>query len=283
MSNLIPKLPARDPDSNKGTHGRGLLIAGSVGMSGAAVLGGTAMLRSGTGLVTVATTRAAQTLVALGNPCYMTAGLTEDPVTGKLSHGAIGPALQLAMDRDAVGIGPGLGTSEALGQLVRLLLEQSRGGLVVDADGLNSLGHNPVLPKRLVPAVITPHPGEFARLTGQTIAEVQSDREGNARKLARHLGVVVLLKGNHTVITDGERLAVNKTGNPGMARGGSGDVLTGILVALLCQQMTPYEAAVLGAHVHGLAGDFARDKLGEVGMIATDLVDFLPAAFMRLG
>jgi NAD(P)H-hydrate epimerase len=252
-------------------------------MSGAAVLGGTAMLRSGTGLVTVATTLAAQSLVAMGNPCYMTAGLSEDPVTGKLSQGAIGPALQLAMGRDAVGIGPGLGTSKALGQLVRLLLEQSRGGLVIDADGLNSLGQNPVLPKRLVPAVITPHPGEFARLTGQTIAEVQSDREGNARKLARQLGVVVVLKGNHTVITNGERLAVNKTGNPGMARGGSGDVLTGILVALLCQQMTPFEAAVLGAHVHGLAGDFARDILGEVGMIATDLVDFLPAAFMRVG
>jgi NAD(P)H-hydrate epimerase len=118
-------------------------------------------------------------------------------------------------------------------------------------------------------------------LTGQSIAEVQADREGCARHLARRLGVVVLLKGNHTVITDGEQLAVNKNGNPGMARGGSGDVLTGVIAALLCQRMTPYDAAVLGAHVHGLAGDLAREKLGEVGMIATDLVDFLPAAFLR--
>jgi len=139
-----------------------------------------------------------------------------------------------------------------------------------------------VLPKRVIPAVITPHPGEFARLTGQSIAEVQADREGNARKLAMEMGVVVVLKGHHTVITDGDRLAINKTGNPGMARGGSGDVLTGVLVALLCQQMPPFEAAVLGAHVHGLAGDLAREKLGEVGMIASDLIDFLPAAFLRV-
>ena len=282
MSNQLPKLAARDPESNKGSHGRGLLIAGSVGMTGAAVLGGNAMLRSGAGLVTVATPQGAQSVVALGNPCYMTAGLPEDPVTGGLAPSAIGPALQLALERDATGVGPGLGTSETVGQLVRLLMEQARGGLVIDADGLNSLGKNPVLAKRAVPAVITPHPGEFARLTGHTIAEVQADREGNARKLARELGVVVLLKGHHTVITDGDRLVINKTGNPGMARGGTGDVLTGVLVGLLCQQMPPFEAAVLGAHVHGLAGDLAREKLGEVGMIATDLVDLLPAAFLRV-
>jgi len=282
MSNLLPKLPARDPESNKGTHGRGLLIAGSMGMSGAAVLGGKAMLRSGAGLVTVATSKGAQPIVALGNPCYMTVGLPEDPLTGRLAQGAVGPALQLALEKDATGVGPGLGTSEIVGQLVRLLLEQARGGLVIDADGLNSLGKKPVLPKRVIPAVITPHPGEFARLTGQSIAEVQADREGNARKLAMEMGVVVVLKGHHTVITDGDRLAINQTGNPGMARGGSGDVLTGVLVALLCQQMPPFEAAVLGAHVHGLAGDLAREKLGEVGMIASDLIDFLPAAFLRV-
>jgi len=140
MSNLLPKLPARDPESNKGTHGRGLLIAGSMGMSGAAVLGGMAMLRSGAGLVTVATSKGAQPIVALGNPCYMTVGLPEDPLTGRLAQGAVGPALQLALEKDATGVGPGLGTSEIVGQLVRLLLEQARGGLVIDADGLNSLG-----------------------------------------------------------------------------------------------------------------------------------------------
>ncbi len=281
MSNQIPKLPARDPDSNKGTHGRGLLIAGSVGMSGAAVLAGNAMLRSGAGLVTLAGPKSIQTVLALGNPCYMTVGLPEDTATGRLASPAVGPALQLALERDVVAIGPGLGKSEPVGHLVRLLLEKIEGGLVIDADGLNSLGQDPSFPPRRMPAVITPHPGEFARLTGQSIAEVQADREGCARHLARRLGVVVLLKGNHTVITDGEQLAVNKNGNPGMARGGSGDVLTGVIAALLCQRMTPYDAAVLGAHVHGLAGDLAREKLGEVGMIATDLVDFLPAAFLR--
>jgi ADP-dependent NAD(P)H-hydrate dehydratase len=283
MSNQIPKLPARDPDSNKGTHGRGLLIAGSVGMSGAAVLAGNAMLRSGAGLVTLAGPKSIHTVLALGNPCYMTVGLPEDTATGRLASPAVGPALQLALERDVVAIGPGLGKSEPVGQLVRLLLEKIEGGLVIDADGLNSLGQDPSFPPRRMPAVITPHPGEFARLTGQSIAEVQADREGCARHLARRLGVVVLLKGNHTVITDGERLAVNKNGNPGMARGGSGDVLTGVIAALLCQRMTPFDAAVLGAHVHGLAGDLAREKLGEVGMIATDLVDFLPAAFLRVG
>lgn len=283
MSNQIPKLPARDPESNKGTHGRGLLIAGSMGMSGAAVLAGNAMLRSGAGLVTLAGPKSIQTVLALGNPCYMTVGLPEDTATGRLASSSVGPALHLALERDVVAIGPGLGNSEPVGHLVRLLVEQFEGGLVIDADGLNSLGREPSFPTRRVPAVITPHPGEFARLTGQPIAEVQADREGCARQLARRLGVVVLLKGHHTVITDGERLAVNKTGNPGMARGGSGDVLTGVIAALLCQRMQPYEAAVLGAHVHGLAGDLAREKLGEVGMIATDLVDFLPAAFLRVG
>lgn len=280
--NLIPKLPARDPDSNKGTHGRGLLIAGSAGMTGAAILAGTAMLRSGAGLVTIATAKSAQAVVALGNPCYMTIGLPEDPVTGRLANAAVGPALNQALERDVVAIGPGLGVSESVGQLAHLLLEQFPGGLVIDADGLNSLGEKPTLPRREVPAIITPHPGEFARLTGQTIPEVQADREGNARKLARELGVVVLLKGNHTVITDGERMMVNKSGNPGMARGGSGDVLTGVIAGLLCQKMAPYEAAVLGAYVHGLAGDLTREKLGEVGMIATDIVDHLPGAFLRI-
>ena len=278
----IPRLPARLVDSNKGSHGKGLLIAGGPGMTGAAILAGTAMLRSGAGLVTVAMPRPSQTIIALGNPCYMTVPLPEDAETGMLSQAALGPALSLALARDVVAVGPGCGTSAILARLVLLLLERFAGPMVLDADALNSLGAVPSLPPRSLPPVLTPHPGECARLSGLTIAQVQADRQSHARTLAHKLGAVVLLKGHGTVVTDGERLTVNTTGNPGMARGGSGDVLTGLITALLCQGMHPYEAAVLGAHTHGLAGDLARDRLGEVGMIATDLVDCLPAAFRSL-
>jgi ADP-dependent NAD(P)H-hydrate dehydratase len=155
---------------------------------------------------------------------------------------------------------------------------------VLDADALNALAGQAEIFRGLKrPVVVTPHPGEFARLTGTTTAAVQGDREGHALGLAQRAeNLVVVLKGDHTVVTDGARIYVNSTGNPGMATGGSGDVLTGVIAALIGQKLPPFEAAQLGVHVHGLAGDIARDQNGEIGMIAGDIVDALPDAFFHL-
>ena len=154
---------------------------------------------------------------------------------------------------------------------------------MLDADALNALaGQTDILERLRRPIVITPHPGEFGRLTGRPTAEVQADREGNAVALARFEHLVVVLKGANTVVTDGARVYVNTTGNPGMAKGGSGDILTGVIAALIGQRFPAFDAAQLGVYVHGLAGDIARDHDGEIGMIAGDIVDALPDAFEHL-
>ena len=255
-----PRLPPRRADSHKGDYGRVLIVAGSRGFSGAAVLCGRGALRGGAGLVTVACPRDIQDVVAAGDPCYMTFAPTED-------------AADLPK-ADVVAVGPGLGPNA--GGLVRELLAHFAGPLVIDADALAAVPRGGFA--RSVPAVLTPHPGEFARMLGKTTGEVQADREGLAVGFARAEGVVLLLKGSGTVVTDGRRVYRNGTGNPGMATGGCGDVLTGLIAALLGQGLPPFEAAALGAWVHGRAGDLAAQRLGEVSLTASDLLDTLPAA-----
>lgn len=277
----LPAIPSRRPEAHKGDFGRVLVVAGSRGMAGAAVLSGRACLRGGAGLVTVATPASQQPIVACGSPCYMTIPLAEDG-DGRLTGHAVETLLAEAKARDVVVLGPGCGQSSALALLAQGLLNDFSGAIVLDADAINVLSPRVLAAKG--PAsrvVITPHPGEFARLTGSTIASVQSDRETAAVNLARETGVVVLLKGRGTVVTDGDRLRINQTGNPGMGTGGSGDVLSGLLGALLGQGMPVFEAAVLAAHLHGLAGDIAAEDFTQTGLIATDLVDYLPAAFAR--
>jgi NAD(P)H-hydrate epimerase len=275
----LPPLPRRPADSNKGDFGRVLVVAGSRGMSGAAVLCGTAALRGGAGLVRLAVADGILPMVAAGNPCYMTAPLPQD-ADGRLAAAAEPALLDLARVSSAVAVGPGLGRSADVMALVAALVERITVPLVLDADGLNALqSHTDCLRSRPAPTVLTPHPGEFARLLGSDVPTVQSRRQELALRFAADHGVVVLLKGHHTVVTDGRRLYVNTTGNPGMATGGSGDVLTGLIAALLGQGLEAFAAAQLGAYLHGLAGDLARDALGEVGLIATDLPQYLPAAF----
>ena len=180
----------------------------------------------------------------------------------------------------AIGLGPGLGQSDALTEFVGELYRTVKQPMVVDADALNALGQatGESCPRAGGPRVLTPHPGEFGRLIGRD--KIPTDeRESLAREFASRTACVVVLKGHHTVITDGTQLALNTTGNPGMATGGTGDVLTGIITALLCQQLSPYDAARLGCHVHGLAGDLAADELGEVSLIASDLMKYLPMAW----
>jgi NAD(P)H-hydrate epimerase len=277
----VPHLPARPVDAHKGTFGKALVIAGSLGMSGAAVLSGSGALRGGAGLVQVATPESIVGIVAAGNPCYMTVPQPADP-SGRLTRAALAGLLKLAEGASAVAVGPGLGQSDEVAAVVRGLIEGAALPMVLDADALNVLGADPiVLRQRRGPTVLTPHPGEFGRLIGQGTAAVQANRQSLAVEFARALGVVLLLKGAGTVVTDGARVYVNTTGNPGMATGGSGDVLSGLLGALLAQGLEAFAAAVLGVYIHGLAGDLVRDEKGETGMIASDLLAQLPAAFRR--
>jgi ADP-dependent NAD(P)H-hydrate dehydratase len=275
---LVPTLASRPPDSHKGDFGRVLVVAGSRGMSGAAILCATAALRGGAGLVRVAVADGILPLVAAGNPCYMTAPLPQDD-QGGLAAAAEADLVALARANDVVAAGPGLGRAPAIAALVTALLEQTAVALVLDADALNALQHHTGrLRDRLAPVILTPHPAEFARLAGGDVPAIQAHRQELAARFAAAHGVVVVLKGHGTVVTDGRQVYVNTTGNPGMATGGTGDVLTGLIAALLGQHLPPFAAAQLGVYLHGLAGDLARDAVGEVSLIATDLLQHLPAA-----
>jgi NAD(P)H-hydrate epimerase len=274
----LPQLPRRWADSHKGDYGRALLVGGSRGMSGAIALAGKATLRGGAGLVTLAVPRAVQDVVAAFEPSYMTRGLAD--ADGRLAAAAADEVIELSQKATAVALGPGLGRSAALTDLVaRLYLEIER-PMAVDADALFALAEKAKALQPGGPRVITPHPGEFARLTGQPYdAARRAEAAAALAQCDSTNKTVVVLKGDHTVVTDGAQVCINQTGNPGMATGGTGDVLTGVITALLCQGLTPFDAARLGVHVHGKAGDLAAQELGQVSLIASDLLDYLPAAF----
>lgn len=281
---LVPTLPKRRADGHKGLYGSILVVAGGRGMAGAAALAGASALRSGAGLVRVACPAEIQPTVASFEPSYMTFPLKNDD-DGFLSFVPTRNALEkLLPDADVLAIGPGLGQSDGLRQLIRWVIESVDIPTVLDADGLNALaGQTEILRHLKRPLVITPHPGEFARLSQTSTEAIQADREGRAADFASLAEpLVVVLKGKGSIVTDGRRLYVNATGNPGMASGGVGDVLTGVIAALIGQKLPAFEAAQLGVYVHGLAGDIARDQNGEVGMISGDVVDALPDAFYHL-
>lgn len=274
----LPVLPPRAVESNKGDYGRALLVGGSRSMSGAIGLSSMSTLRGGAGLVRVAVPANVQPIVAAFNPCYMVAPFPDDE-EGCFAAAAISPIQQLSSNSTAIGCGPGIGRSSGVDQLVAELFRSLTQPAVFDADALNALAHQPEMLKQAGgPRVLTPHPLEFARLLGLKTHYPPADREKLARRFASEHRVVLLVKGHRTLITDGQRVALNTTGNPGMATGGTGDVLTGLIVALLCQGLAPFEAAVLGAHLHGSAGDLGAAALGQVSLTALDLVDYLPAA-----
>jgi NAD(P)H-hydrate epimerase len=276
----LPALAPRKPDANKGDFGRVLVIAGSRGMSGAAVLCAGAALRGGAGLVRVAVPASVLPTVAAANPCYMTMPLPEDR-EGRVSAAALPHLFDAARWSTAVVLGPGLGQSADVTSVVVGILGATAVPLVLDADGLNAVAtHLDALSARKAPLVLTPHPGEFARLLGSTTDKVQAGREDAAVRFAGTHGAIVALKGHSTVVTDGRRVYVNTTGNPGMATGGTGDVLTGLVGALLAQRLDAFAAAQLGVYLHGLAGDLARDDQGETALIASDLLHYLPRAFL---
>ena len=269
-----PSLPHRPRNGHKGTFGCVLIVAGSAGMSGAAILAGRACLRSGAGLVTVATTREAFQTVALGHPSYMTT----------LFHPHdLGALLELCHSVDTVAIGPGLGQDDLTHQMIRQLIPAVSKPLVIDADALNALaGHLELLEKRKAPTILTPHPGEFARLTETSIEEIEAARVDHLLGFAQTHRCIVVLKGQETLVSDGKRSYRNTTGNPGMATGGSGDVLTGMIAALIHQVGDAWGAAALAVRIHGHAGDLAAAVLGETALISTDLIEYLPGAYKEL-
>ncbi len=269
----------RKRDSHKGTYGHLLVVAGSLGKSGAAVLAGRAGLRMGAGLVTVATASGALAGVARGMAELMTEPLPQTP-EGTVSRDALPRVVELIKGRDAILLGPGLSTSPSTAEFVLGLVPRIRIPAVIDADGLNILSSNPESLRRLrAPAVLTPHPGEFARLTGRSNADVLKYRLELAPAFAHKYGLHLVLKGYRTLVAapDG-RVFVNPTGNPGLATGGSGDVLGGMIASQMVQEKDLLGAVLSAVYVHGLSADLAAASLGEKSLTAGDVIRWLPRA-----
>jgi NAD(P)H-hydrate epimerase len=279
----IPTLPARASDTHKGDVGKLLILAGSIGMTGAPALAGKAALRSGAGLVRIATAQSALPIVASLDPCYTTLPLAEDQ-QGRISAKAIAAVMNALQEHDVMALGPGLGISRGLTTLIVQLLNKTSVPIVLDADGINNLCQRHDWPEQMrTQVVMTPHPGEMRRLWANVRRDSPpADRQQCAVTLAAQTRTVMVLKGEHTVVSDGRRVYINQTGNPGMATAGSGDVLTGIITALIGQGLALFDAAVLGVAVHGFAGDMVAERSGMISLVATDIIDMLGPAFERI-
>jgi hydroxyethylthiazole kinase-like uncharacterized protein yjeF len=274
-------LPLRRHDAHKGTAGKLLLVAGSEAYSGAAILAATAALRSGAGLCVVATPEPVADRVLASLPEAIVERLPVDP-TGAIPAHAAARVGELAVEADAVAVGPGLTTAPGVRPVVEAALAAGK-PTVLDADGLNALAPDPAPAEREAPTLLTPHPGELGRWLERPAADVDRERTFAAREAARRWLAIVLLKGSPTVVAEpGGRAALNLTGNPGLAVGGSGDILTGLLGALLAQGVAPSIAARGAALVHGLAGDWARADLGERGLLPSDLFRYVPLAIREV-
>jgi NAD(P)H-hydrate epimerase len=275
-------LPPRARIAHKGSFGHVLVVAGSRGKLGAALLAAEGAARAGAGLTTLAVPASLQPLAEGRVPEVMTTGVADDG-SGVAAPPDDAEVAALIRGRTVVVCGPGLGQGGGPRAMVGALLETAAVPLVLDADGLNAIVGTPLLQGRTAPTVLTPHPGEMARLIGGSTADVQADRLGVARRFAAANGVVVVLKGAGTVIAapDG-RCALSTSGNPGLASGGSGDVLAGVIGGLLAQGLAPFEAATFAAFVHGRAADAIVSRRGQVGLLARDLLAELPAAIAAL-
>lgn len=275
-------LPPRAPETHKGTYGRVLIVAGSARFPGAPKLAALGALRCGAGLVRLLVPASVFPAAAASALEFMPASLPDEG--GALDASAVGPVLEFAQDADVVAIGPGLTTADGVAHVVRSLVQSSDRPLVLDADALNVLrGQHALLRAARAPVVITPHPGELARLLGLSTAEVQRGRVEVARSTAQLTGAVTLLKGARTLVASPEgRLVVNPTGNPGMASGGMGDVLTGAVAAFVAQGLVPFDAAWVAAYLHGLTADLLAEELGDRGLLAHDVADRIPHAMQKV-
>lgn len=275
-------LPNRSVDTHKGNYGKVFVVAGSVGLSGAAALATKGALRSGAGLVTLGLPKSLYTPLA-SRMLESMFRLLPETKQGSLGLQGLIEIASIIEEMDAAAIGPGLSVNKETKELVRQLLPKTAKPIVLDADALNAIAEDlGVLKKRNLPLVITPHPGEMGRLIKQSAQDVQKDRKRTAISFANKYNVVVVLKGYKTVVADYENnVYINETGNPAMAAGGFGDVLTGLITGLIAQGLSLMNASMLGVYVHGLAGDIAAKEIGPVGLIATDLIDRIPAAVQQ--
>ena len=306
MRELFAKKRRRE--AHKGDFGRVLIIAGSRGMAGAAILCGRGALRAGAGLTTFFVPDELLPIVQCAVPeamCLCANATTPSAAASSVENGAFSAtasssdlvstmplSANLLASYDAIAVGPGLGTEEEAQRVVSCVLDNYKGKLVLDADALNIIAEDKVarsggmqLRPNVTGTIITPHPGEAARLLGATVSEIQADRESAAIALAEKLGCIVVLKGAGTLVAaknPATELYVNTTGNPGMATGGSGDVLTGVIVSFVAQGMAPLTAARAGVFIHGLAGDLAAADLGEAGLIAGDLPPYIAGALKEI-
>jgi len=280
---FAPLIGPRPQESNKGNYGHVLVVGGSVGKAGSVAMAGMSALRAGAGLATVATPKSVLPTVAGFHPELMTESLAETRA-GTISAGAEARLVALTEGKTVLAIGPGISRNAETAEFVRTLVAGAGIPVVLDADGLNAFeGQTNELSGKGRALVITPHPGEMARLAGCSTADVQKDRLAVARQFAREHELIVVLKGNRTLVVqpDGEAW-VNTTGNPGMSTGGTGDILTGMVAAMIAQHPKDLLMAVCAAvHLHGLAGDVMRESVGEHSMVATDLLRGLPEAFLR--
>ena len=275
-------LASRLPEQHKGDFGHLLVVAGSVGKTGAAALSALGALRSGAGLVTIAVPRSLNPILEGLVMEAMTVPVAET-IDQTIAEDALKGLITLAKDKQAATLGPGLSLHAETQTVIRKLLPKLSCPTVIDADGLNAIaGHESVVAKRRAPVVLTPHPGEMGRLLGCATAEIEQDRPAAAREAATRYRAWVVLKGAHTLLAapDG-RLWINTTGNPGMATGGTGDVLTGMIGGLLAQSLPLPDAAAAAVYLHGLAGDLAAQQVGEASLIAGDLLAYLPSAFRQ--
>ncbi len=288
----LPKLIPRKKNTHKGNYGRVLVLAGSPGMTGAAYLCCKAALKSGSGLVTLGVPKSLNFVMETKLTCVMTHPLPETKAL-TLSNKGREEILKLCEKHDVVALGPGLSQQPETKKLILWMIKTINRSIVIDADGINALtGNLHILYKIKKNVVLTPHPGEMSRLINLGSAkDVQKKRIDIATKfvksihkqLGKERDFILVLKGDKTIVVNYNKVYINHTGNPGMATAGAGDVLTGIIVSLIGQGFNVFDASQLGVYIHGLAGDMASKKKGEVSMIASDILDFLPDAFIRYG
>ena len=278
------KLPSillkRKSDSHKGDYGHLLVIGGSPGLTGAVALCSLSALRAGAGLVTLGIPESLNPILEVKLTEVMTRALPETKEK-TISLKALSQVLEFSKKIDAFAIGPGISTQKETADFLLNLLPQIIQPTILDADGLNILAKDiSVLKKVRAPFILSPHPGEMARLVKKSLSEIQKNREKIARDFAGAYQVVLVLKGSKTIVADDKNTYINHTGNPGMATAGSGDVLTGIIGALLAQGLSSFEAAKSGVYLHGLAGDLAAQNKGKISLIASDILEKLPEAFL---
>lgn len=269
--------------SHKGDYGRVFILAGSIGMSGACYLASMAALKSGAGLVTVGVPKSLALPLSRKMAEAMMKALPETE-EGSLSREAIKPIQNFLKTQDVLAAGPGLSQNPETQVVIRKTILNCKKPMVLDADGLNAFkGKANLLRNLRTCAILTPHPGEFIRLFGGPAPKSEPERKKRALEIAKKFKVILVLKGHHTVVASPKgEIYVNPTGNPGMATGGTGDVLTGVIAGLLGQKIDPFKAACFGVYLHGLAGDFAAKEKGEISLVAGDLLNCLPEAFQKI-